>query len=472
MNKPLGEKYDLDARAIAVSLELDASIERRRLRIFAVMILGDGVLIFLAFAAAGLIYEGVWWQERAMLGAQLLTPLFFTISFYNEAYSSKTLVDLRFAVRKLAMALLIAAALLNFTAFYLKSNAEFSRVVFTLGLGFSLPLLIGFRAVIIHLVARVWHGKIRNELILDDGGPNFELPGVNVLDASLAQLVPDRDDPMMFNRLGLITQNQDKVIVTCPKQRCDDWAFLLKAAGVNGEIVSEPIHQLGALGVQRYEAQDASTLMVSTGPLGLRARITKRGFDIAVASASLLMLSLVLLLTAAAIKLGDGGPILFKQQRMGRGNRLFTMLKFRSMSADKGDADGAISTGRKDARVTRVGRLIRSTSLDELPQLWNVLRGEMSIVGPRPHALGSRAGAEGAAKLFWEVDRRYWGRHALRPGLTGLAQVRGLRGSTDLEQDLTDRLQADLEYIKDWSLGRDIGIMAGTFKVLKHDRAF
>ncbi|MEP1605486.1 MAG: sugar transferase [Marinomonas sp.] len=472
MNKPFGDKYGVDFDAIHVSLELDTSIERRRLRLIAAMIIGDGALILLAFAVAGLIYEGIWWQARAMLGAELLVPLFFTISFYNESYSAKSLVDLRFAARKLALALLIAAALLNFIAFYLKANAEFSRVVFTLGLGFSLPLLIASRAMTTRFVARFWNGKIRNELILDDGGPAFTLPGANVLDAGLAQLVPNRDDPMMFNRLGLILQNQDKVIVSCPKQRRDDWAFLLKAAGVNGEIVSEPLHQLGALGVQRYDAQNASTLMVSTGPLGLRSRITKRGFDVFVASVSLLLLSPVLLLVAAAIKLGDGGPVLFKQQRMGRGNRFFTMLKFRSMSADKGDAQGTVSTGRGDARITRVGRFIRSTSMDELPQLWNVLLGEMSIVGPRPHALGSRAGVEEDAKLFWEVDNRYWRRHSLRPGLTGLAQVRGLRGSTELEQDLTDRLQADLEYIKDWSLGRVIGIIAGTFKVLRHDRAF
>ena len=144
------------------------------------------------------------------------------------------------------------------------------------------------------------------------------------------------------------------------------------------------------------------------------------------------------------------------------------MLKFRSMREEKLDADGEQSTGRNDDRITRIGRLIRRTSIDELPQLINVLRGEMSIVGPRPHALASRANS----KLFWEVDAAYWRRHSLKPGLTGLAQVRGHRGATEEEKDLTDRLESDLEYISNWSIRRDIRIMVQTLRVLVHDKAY
>jgi len=132
------------------------------------------------------------------------------------------------------------------------------------------------------------------------------------------------------------------------------------------------------------------------------------------------------------------------------------------------DADGNRSASKDDDRITPIGRLIRRTSIDELPQLINVLKGDMSLVGPRPHALGSKAGD----KLFWQVDRKYWQRHGLRPGITGLAQVRGYRGATDREADLTNRLKSDLEYIKDWSLWRDIKILFATLKVLVHDRAF
>ena len=272
----------------------------------------------------------------------------------------------------------------------------------------------------------------------------------------------------MRDRLGKVMRNQDKVVVSCPYEKREDWAYLLKSTGIHGEIVSEPVHRLGALGVMRYDQQERTTLVVSTGPLGMRSRIMKRGFDLAVAGGALLILAPLLVLIAIAIKFGDGGKVLFVQRRLGRGNTFFNMLKFRTMREAALDQEGQTSTERDDDRVTRVGRFLRSTSLDELPQLINVLRGEMSIVGPRPHALGSRANN----KLFWEVDGRYWKRHALKPGLTGLAQVRGHRGSTEVEKDLTDRLQADLEYLNHWSLQRDVGIVLKTLSAMRHQNAY
>src|SRR3546814_15839125 len=139
-----------------------------------------------------------------------------------------------------------------------------------------------------------------------------------------------------------------------------------------------------------------------------------------------------MLAVAIAIKLESRGSVFFRQERLGRGNRLFLVYKFRSMRVEKCDENGDRSTARDDDRITRVGQFIRRTSIDELPQLWNVLRGEMSLVGPRPHALGSRAGGA----LFWDVARRYWYRHATKPGLTGFAQVRGCRGATDQPSEI------------------------------------
>ena len=169
--------------------------------------------------------------------------------------------------------------------------------------------------------------------------------------------------------------------------------------------------------------------------MALHARIFKRAIDLAIALSALVVLSPIMLLVAVLIKLEDGGPVFFVQQRMGAHNCLFNMLKFRSMRAEQLDCIGGRSTSRDDSRVTRIGALIRRTSIDELPQLINVLRSEMSIVGPRPHALGSQAGE----KLFWEVDDDYWQRHSLKPGLTGLAQIRGHRGATETEGHLKER---------------------------------
>jgi exopolysaccharide biosynthesis polyprenyl glycosylphosphotransferase len=444
------------------------SLERRRLRAFAFMMVVDAVVLHLAFALASLVYEGTWWGPRNILAAQTMLPLFFTIALYNGSYGGKALGDWIFASKQALTAIVISAALLNFVAFYTKSNAEFSRVAVTLGLVLSVVAIVAVRRLVPVAIDHFWQGRTQNKLIIDDGGPSFTNPQAVTIRASDYALDPASHDPFMFDRLGKLLQNQDKVVVSTPQDRREHWAFLLKSAGVYGEVVSEPAHNLGALGVHHYESQNRTTLVVSNGPLGLRARISKRLFDVVVAGAALVLLSPLLLFVALAIKLEDGGPVLFVQRRMGRGNTFFDMFKFRSMRAERNDANGERSTGREDDRITRIGAFIRRTSIDELPQLINVLRGEMSIVGPRPHALGSRANN----KYFWEVDAQYWRRHCLKPGLTGLAQVRGHRGTTEQEKDLTDRLQSDLEYISGWSLRRDIEIVFRTILVLRHDNAY
>lgn len=444
------------------------SLERRRLRTYALMLLIDGALLNLSFAVAALLWEGRWWEPRAMLAAQAMLPVFFTIALYNGTYSVKALSDWLFAARKALIALVISAGLINFAGFYIKSNDDFSRAAVTLGLLFTAILLVALRRVVAVLIARRWGGQVINRLVIDDGGSQFPIRGAVVISAAAYKLDPASHDPFMLDRLGKLLRNQDKVVVSCPRERRADWAFLLKASGVYGEIVSEPAHALGAVMVHRYDALDRTTLVVSTGPLGLRGRILKRGFDVAVALAGLIVLAPLLLGVALLIKLEDGGPVLFVQRRLGRGNQFFDMFKFRSMRAEQLDHAGAQSTARDDDRITRIGAFIRRTSIDELPQLLNVLKGEMAIVGPRPHALGSRAND----KLFWDVDHQYWQRHCLKPGLTGLAQVRGHRGATTQEKDLTDRLQSDLEYIADWSLLGDVGIVLRTAMVLRHDNAY
>lgn len=148
-----------------------------------------------------------------------------------------------------------------------------------------------------------------------------------------------------------------------------------------------------------------------------------------------------------------------------RGEPLCRRDKYRD---DMVDPDGNRSTARNDDRITRIGRILRRGSLDELPQLWNVIRGDMSLVGPRPHALGSVA----AGALFWEAVPDYWARHAMRPGITGLAQIRGLRGATLARSDIEKRVAADLEYINGWSIWLDLKILLQTIRVVFHRNAF
>ena len=196
--------------------------------------------------------------------------------------------------------------------------------------------------------------------------------------------------------------------------------------------------------------------------------ILKTVQDWTLALVGLILLSPLLLLTALAIRLESRGPVLFKQKRLGFNNLEIEVLKFRSMYTDRQDVTGGERTRKGDPRVTRVGRIIRRTSIDELPQLFNVLQGDMSMVGPRPHAPGAKA----ADSLYWEVDQRYWARHCIKPGITGLAQIRGHRGNTEAHEDLILRLQSDLEYVTDWSIWRDIRIMVATAGVLVHHNAY
>jgi lipopolysaccharide/colanic/teichoic acid biosynthesis glycosyltransferase len=175
-----------------------------------------------------------------------------------------------------------------------------------------------------------------------------------------------------------------------------------------------------------------------------------------------------MLAVAAVIRMESEGPIFFRQERIGQNNRTFRIFKFRSMRLECSDIHGMRSAARDDDRVSRVGRFIRRTSIDELPQLLNVIIGDMSIVGPRPHALGSLAGR----RLFWDVDPRYWQRHSLKPGITGLAQIRGFRGATESVTDLENRLRCDLEYLGSWSIWLDLQIILATFRVVVHHKAY
>ncbi|MFM5949906.1 MAG: sugar transferase [Novosphingobium sp.] len=426
----------------------------------------DIAALFAGFLGSGLLYLGDSGIDQASSLAQLLLPVFLTIALYNGAYSLGTLKDTRAGAARAMSALAIGAAVVVFIAFYTKSSADFSRLLFTAGVVSAGLIMAWLRFQMRAFIAWRCGAAVLNELVIADGGPPIELPGARTISAKEFALSPALDDPQALNRIGMALYAADRVIVSCPASRRLAWATILKGANIEGEVVDDTVSDLGAHGARI--AAGHGLLRVSVGPLGLRARAAKRLFDMAFAATALVVLAPLLLVVTLAILLEDGSPVLFVQRRVGRGNRFFAVYKFRSMRATAGDQAGEQSARRDDLRITRVGAFIRGTSIDELPQLFNVLKGEMAIVGPRPHALGSQAGT----KLFWEVDQRYWTRHALKPGLTGLAQVRGLRGATDQEADLAKRLNADLEYLDGWSLRRDIRIVLATLRVMVHERAY
>ena len=180
--------------------------------------------------------------------------------------------------------------------------------------------------------------------------------------------------------------------------------------------------------------------------------------DRTLAALALIFIAPLLITIAALIKLDSPGPILFRQKRYGFNDRLIEVLKFRTMHHDASDLNAEQLTRRNDPRVTRVGAFLRRTSLDELPQLFNVLRGDMSIVGPRPHALRAKA----AGVLYPEAVRNYSARHRVKPGITGWAQVNGWRGETETLEQIAKRVEHDLFYIENWSIALDVKIILRT----------
>ena len=190
--------------------------------------------------------------------------------------------------------------------------------------------------------------------------------------------------------------------------------------------------------------------------------VSKRAFDILVSGAALVALAPVLVGVWALVRIDSPGPGLFRQRRGGFEGRPFRILKFRTMKTC--ESRSIAQAKQRDDRTTLLGRILRKYSIDELPQLVNVLKGDMSIIGPRPHALAHD-------RQFYGVDRRYAFRHRARPGITGLAQVSGSRGSTDTNEKIIQRLEHDLNYVSNWSWKMDISIFFRTLRVLWSDRS-
>ncbi len=210
-------------------------------------------------------------------------------------------------------------------------------------------------------------------------------------------------------------------------------------------------------------------LAVFDRPLNSWNQFLKDTMDRSIALLALILLSPVMLIVAAAVRYESKGPALFKQKRFGYNNELVEVYKFRSMYTDMADAQANQLVTKDDPRVTKVGRIIRKTSIDELPQLFNVLTGQLSLVGPRPHATQAKA----AGTLYDEVVDGYFARHKVKPGITGWAQINGWRGETDTHEKLEQRLKHDLDYIDQWSLAFDLYILAKTpLALLKSENAY
>ncbi len=424
--------------------------------ICASLIASDFAALILGFTSANLIVYGM--DDLPQIGTVLAAslPLMTMFGLHDGAYSARVGISAPTSIYRGIKSILFLTAALMLLAFMFKVGAEFSRAQFIIGTLLSAGLISVFRWGVANYNREPASRGLFADLHIFDGGRQPKDVGLFVLDAAAAGLLPDRSDVRAMNQLGIFAKGMDSVIVHCAPGKREAWSHALKTLDVPTEIV---IPELDGLKPLAITARDGHTgVLLSDGRLTWEQEALKRLFDLALVIPMLPFLIPLLLIVAIAIKIDSRGPVFFRQDRIGIGNRSFRIWKFRSMRISQQDDKASKLTERDDPRVTRVGAFIRRTSIDELPQLLNVLTGDMSLVGPRPHAPLAKAGS----LLYWEVDEAYWERHVVKPGITGLAQVRGFRGNTFVEGNLRDRLQADLEYVAEWSLILDLKILVTT----------
>ena len=437
----------------------------KRVILYIISLLLDQLALLGGYFAALALRDEQWLTADGRPIILIALPVFTMLEIARQAQSVECLQN-RLTGITTSLGALAATAFVTICLGFLSDSDNISRL--GVGVTFGLAaILIIIAKVILDVIRKVMIGDhVIATILLQDGLEADPDPAAQTINVGSIGLWPDPDRPDMIDRLSRLIAPYDRVVIACKFDHRGAWATFLKGHDVGGEILLDRDLLHGAVAIGAYDRFD--TLILSRGPLSLSSRLQKRALDLLVACVCLILLSPVLVATAIAIKLDSPGPVFFRQTRVGQGNRQFRIFKFRSMRTETSDEAGDRSASREDDRITRVGRIIRMTSVDELPQLLNVLRGEMSMVGPRPHALGSTAGDD----LFWHASQQYWLRHALKPGLTGLAQIRGFRGATVRREDLQQRVRCDLEYLSSWSLLNDLIILAKTVRVVIHKNAY
>lgn len=309
--------------------------------------------------------------------------------------------------------------------------------------------------------------------IIEENAKTKELNILAIFDDRLARtphniygvpVIGKVDDLLAWDALPYV----NRIVVTLPSKagkRRREFVERVKLLPNRIAFVVDEFETLNHVQQRVSEIAEVSMRDVTGNPKSGRHTAIKRLSDIAISATVLVLGSPVLLLIAALIRLDSKGPILFKQKRHGFNNRVFDIYKFRSMRNEDADLKAARQTTKDDPRVTKIGRFIRKTSIDELPQLLNVLKGEMSLVGPRPHATGMQT--EGKTSI--DLVAEYAHRHKVKPGMTGWAQINGSRGPLNNRQDIAERVRLDVEYIERSNVFFDLYIMFMTLPVLLGD---
>jgi Undecaprenyl-phosphate glucose phosphotransferase len=456
------------------------------------------LLEFLLVSAVGavaymlVVYPVIGWREAylALIGGIAISTVlvYQTLDVYHVG-AFRSVIHQGF---KLVGGWLLVFLLAFATVFFLKLEVTFSRSFFIAFFWIGLFAILGGRlAMAIHVRDMARRGQLDRRTAIVGGGNAGEqliraLTMQSDTDLKICGVFDERNDDRSpdlcagYPKLGTI----DDLVAYARKTRLDLVIFSLPVSA-EGRI----LHMLKKLWVLPIDIRLAAHTQklrfrprnytyiggmpmfdVADKPIADWDIVLKWLFDKIMGALLLVLLSPIMLATAIAVKLDSRGPILFRQKRYGFNNEMIEVYKFRSMYVDQSDATAAKLVTKGDPRVTRVGRFIRKASLDELPQLFNVVfKGNLSLVGPRPHAVHAKA----ENRLYDEVVDGYFARHKVKPGITGWAQVNGWRGETDTQEKIQRRVEHDLYYIENWSVFFDLYITIMTpFSLIKTENAY
>jgi Undecaprenyl-phosphate glucose phosphotransferase len=450
----------------------------------------DLIWIVILSVATGIIYDatavaGYSSAENNLGSGMAVGILYSAIAHVSKLYQASNLLRGRWQVGRSALTWLAVFASLAALVFLLKSGSTFSRgwvlLFFVSGLVVSSVL----RFIVAELCSYVIRSKLirpnrivlvglEEELIGNAMLSKLELYGYSVCKIVSLPMGPGQllDPAILKERMRELVRyvrqtGVDEVVIAMP------WAFLDAVGQVESELRVLPIpiklvsDQRTARLLDRplFDFGPTKALQLQRAPLSAMQRTMKRSMDQLLAASGLIVLLPMFAIISIAIRLESPGRSLFLQQRAGFNGKPFKIYKFRTMNT-RDDGPVIVQAKRNDHRITRLGALLRKLSIDEIPQLINVLRGEMSLVGPRPHALAHDS-------EYDQLIATYAMRHKIKPGITGWAQVNGFRGETPEIGMMKKRVESDLWYIESWSIWLDLRILVLTvFRVLKTDNVY
>jgi len=440
----------------------------------------DILVIFLAGHILYLVHPAIDSDKyERYLFLILMAASFVIVSFYlSGLYRQDIKTFVSHPSNKTGITLTISFLCVIAVIFLLKVSDMYSRLWLFNWYVLSLVLVALMRTLIARYLQTVRKDfLIRNVAIVGSGSQGLKMlkylqdekdPWINVVglyDDRVNRLAGHVDGVNINGDLHDLIEDArnrriDDVLIALPwwaEERMMDVLYKLKVLPVRVRLCPEMVGFRFSGHAFSYYAGIA-TLNAFEKPLDGWSYVFKEAEDRVLGGLIFLLLLPVMLVIACAVKISSPGPVFFKQKRYGFNNEMIEVYKFRSMHADQSDNEAVKLVSEGDSRVTPLGRILRKTSLDELPQIINVIKGEMSLVGPRPHAEKAKA----AGRYYYDVVEQYAGRHKVKPGITGWAQVNGWRGGTDTEEQIIKRVEHDIYYIEHWSIALDIIILFRT----------